>query len=101
MLGGGLGQGTARAERGLFPKSSNLPFLPQISLPLVGKSDCEAKLKPEFRERGVESAGIWNLDETWKLHSSELCAGGEVGVDTCEGEGGAPLVCLDQVRLSC
>ena len=34
---------------------------------------------------------------SWNLHSSELCAGGEVGVDACDGEGGAPLVCLDEV----
>ena len=54
----------------------------------MSKSECEAKLRPEFRKRGVNS---------WNLHSSELCAGGEVGVDTCDGEGGAPLVCLDEV----
>ena len=55
----------------------------------MSKSECEAKLRPEFRKRGVNS---------WNLHSSELCAGGEGGVDTCDGEGGAPLVCLDEVR---
>ena len=60
----------------------------QISLPMVSKSECEARLRPEFRSRGVNS---------WNLHSSELCAGGEAGVDTCDGEGGAPLVCIDEV----
>ena len=30
------------------------------------------------------------------MSPSEICAGGEVGKDTCEGEGGAPLVCLDE-----
>ena len=35
-----------------------------------------------------------------RLKPSELCAGGEKGVDTCEGEGGAPLVCYDQVEDS-
>ena len=25
-----------------------------------------------------------------------ICQGGEVGKDTCQGEGGAPLVCLDR-----
>jgi len=59
----------------------------EISLPMVSKSECEARLRPEFRSRGVNS---------WNLHSSELCAGGEAGVDTCDGEGGAPLVCLDE-----
>ena len=26
-----------------------------------------------------------------------MCAGGVPGVDSCTGEGGAPLVCLDKV----
>ena len=29
--------------------------------------------------------------------SLKICAGGE-GKDACDGEGGAPLVCLDKVR---
>jgi len=58
----------------------------EVDLPLLSKSECERRLRPEFRSRGVNN---------WTLASSELCAGGE-GKDSCEGEGGAPLVCLDK-----
>ena len=59
-----------------------------MDLPLVGRAECNQLLAPEFRGRGVTSwAGI---------SPSELCAGGR-GKDACAGEGGAPLVCLDEV----
>jgi len=59
----------------------------EVDIPLVSTAECERKLRPEFQSRGVPS---------WDLSPSEICAGGERGKDTCEGEGGAPLVCLDQ-----
>jgi len=59
----------------------------EVRLPLWSKQDCETELRKEFNERGVPS---WDLDPT------EVCAGGEVDKDTCDGEGGAPLVCLDE-----
>jgi len=61
----------------------------ELEVPLVSRAECNRLLKPEFVRRGVTNwAGI---------HSSEVCAGGE-GRDACEGEGGAPLVCLDKAR---
>ena len=35
-----------------------------------------------------------NHSITWTAHSSHLCAGGEENSDTCEGDGGGPLVCV-------
>ena len=60
-----------------------------VSMPLVSKEECERRLRPEFAKLGLRN---------WRLKPSEICAGGEPGVDTCEGEGGAPLVCYDQVQ---
>jgi len=64
---------------------SDLKRQREVDLPLVEKDECERQLRPIFREKGVSD---------WKLSDSEMCAGG-LGKDTCQGEGGAPLVCLD------
>jgi len=66
---------------------NNLDRQREIDLPLVNAPDCARRLGPTFRNKGVPN---------WRPESSELCAGGEVGKDTCQGEGGAPLVCLDK-----
>lgn len=58
----------------------------EVDLPLVSKAECERKLQPIFERKGVQN---------WRLKPSEICAGGIPGKDTCQGEGGAPLVCLD------
>ena len=34
------------------------------------------------------------------MQPSEICAGGVAGEDSCRGEGGSPLVCLDKVTRS-
>jgi len=59
----------------------------EVDLPLVTKSDCERRLGPIFKDKGVPN---------WRLKPSEVCAGGVRGKDTCDGEGGAPLVCYDK-----
>eukprot|EP00092_Neocalanus_flemingeri_P011006 GFUD01011851.1.p1 GENE.GFUD01011851.1~~GFUD01011851.1.p1 ORF type:complete len:506 (+),score=110.36 GFUD01011851.1:173-1690(+) len=59
----------------------------EVDLPLVSKSDCERRLGPTFKEKGLEN---------WRSKRSEVCAGGVPGKDTCQGEGGAPLVCYDK-----
>merc|ERR1712142_247075 len=59
----------------------------EVDIPLVSRADCEQKLKPVFRDRGVPN---------WSLKPSEVCAGGVIGKDACKGEGGAPLVCYDK-----
>eukprot|EP00092_Neocalanus_flemingeri_P040720 GFUD01044332.1.p1 GENE.GFUD01044332.1~~GFUD01044332.1.p1 ORF type:complete len:517 (+),score=101.68 GFUD01044332.1:36-1586(+) len=59
----------------------------EVDLPLVSDSECERRLRPIFEERGVSN---------WRLKPSEMCAGGVRNKDTCQGEGGAPLVCYDK-----
>jgi len=65
---------------------SDLKRQREIDLPFVQKEECERLLRPSFAIRGG--------DANWELHKSEICAGGHKK-DTCDGEGGAPLVCLD------
>lgn len=56
-------------------------ILKKIGLPIVPREDCQTKL------RQTRLGGRFNL------HESFVCAGGEVGQDTCKGDGGSPLVC--------
>jgi len=68
---------------------SKLGFQRELGVPLVSRAECNKLLKPEFVRRGAVS---------WEgIDPSEICAGGE-GKDACDGEGGAPLVCLDKTR---
>lgn len=36
------------------------------------------------------------IGKKYKVHSTHLCAGGVKGKDTCKGDGGSPLVCLQE-----
>lgn len=53
----------------------------KISVPIVPRQQCEQVLRTS------------RLGESFKLHKSFLCAGGETTKDTTQGDGGAPLVC--------
>jgi len=53
----------------------------KIELPVVPNAVCQEKLRTT------------RLRNTFRLHESFICAGGEVGRDTCKGDGGSPLVC--------
>lgn len=55
--------------------------LRKVELPLVDRSDCQNRLRTT------------RLGAYFQLHSSFVCAGGEVNKDTCRGDGGGPLVC--------
>ncbi|KAI9585411.1 phenoloxidase-activating factor 2-like [Glossina fuscipes] len=56
-------------------------ILKSIALQVVPHSTCENQLR---------QAG---LGVHFNLHKSFLCAGGEIGKDTCKGDAGSPLVC--------
>ncbi|XP_067000979.2 phenoloxidase-activating factor 2 [Anabrus simplex] len=56
-------------------------ILKKVELPAVPRAECMERLR---RTR---------LGKHFILHESFICAGGERGRDTCQGDGGGPLVC--------
>nr|XP_021197589.2 phenoloxidase-activating factor 2 isoform X2 [Helicoverpa armigera] len=56
-------------------------ILKKVEVDMVPNTRCNALLK---RTR---------LGHNFQLHRSFVCAGGEEGKDTCQGDGGAPLAC--------
>jgi len=58
-------------------------ILKKIDLPIVPRNTCQDRLR----------SSITRLGKYFELHSSFICAGGELGKDTCKGDGGSPLVC--------
>lgn len=55
--------------------------LKHVNLDLVSHYDCQDAMRTT------------RLGRNFVLSDTFLCAGGEEGVDTCEGDGGSPLVC--------
>lgn len=64
------------AQNGTFSSK-----LKKVHLPLVDNVECLDALR-------TTRLGIY-----FNLHRSFICAGGEAGKDTCQGDGGSPLVC--------
>ncbi|XP_053966127.1 phenoloxidase-activating factor 2-like [Anastrepha ludens] len=56
-------------------------IMKRVPLPIVDFGTCQTRL------RGTR------LGQKFALDRSFICAGGVRGVDTCQGDGGAPLVC--------
>jgi hypothetical protein len=56
----------------------------QVEMDMVGFSECQDKLRNT------------RLSSYFELHKSFNCAGGVGTRDTCTGDGGGPLVCLNK-----
>ncbi|XP_055621862.1 phenoloxidase-activating factor 2-like [Toxorhynchites rutilus septentrionalis] len=62
-------------------KEKYAKIMKKVELPIVPRKKCIQQLRKT------------RLGAFYQLHSSFICAGGEEGIDTCTGDGGAPLVC--------
>jgi kallikrein len=60
------------------PTTDKLKF---VKIPVVGRSKCEKQLQD------------YRLGSHFKLHESFICAGGEEGLDSCQNDGGSPMIC--------
>lgn len=56
-------------------------ILKKVELPMVPRNKCQDDLRKT------------RLGKYFVLHETFVCAGGEAGKDTCNGDGGSPLVC--------
>lgn len=63
-------------------------ILKKVPLPMVPNDNCEQ----QFRST--------RLGQRFNLHPSFVCAGGQKGVDTCQGDGGSPLSCPIQGQVN-
>lgn len=64
-----------------FISGRHSSILKKVELPLVDRTDCTEALRKT------------RLGKFYRLHKSFICAGGEPSKDTCQGDGGSPLVC--------
>ncbi|XP_063232272.1 phenoloxidase-activating factor 2-like [Bacillus rossius redtenbacheri] len=63
------------------PKGAFQMTMKKVDLPVVARATCQAQLRQT------------RLSSYFNLHESFVCAGGERGKDTCQGDGGGPLFC--------
>jgi len=59
---------------------SFMNLMKKVEVPLVDSPTCEQQLRVPYTT-------------AFNLHDSLICAGGEIGKDSCKGDGGAPLAC--------
>lgn len=66
---------------GVDSSGMNQPILKRVDVPIVARDICEERLKNT------------TLGKSFFLADSFICAGGQSKKDTCQGDGGSPLVC--------
>lgn len=62
-------------------------ILKEVDVPVLSQDACQTALRKT------------RLSEFFVLNSNSMCAGGEAGKDACTGDGGSPLVCLNNGRF--
>lgn len=72
---------TAWGSTNASEKQKTTDKLRFVKVPIVDHATCER----QFQNTRVGSR--------FKLHASFICAGGEEGLDSCQNDGGSPLVC--------
>ena len=75
-----IGYGRKQGSDGIsfVQRKVDLPIFPD-------RTECNNRLKNALPARRRPD---------FQLHPGEICAGGEENKDTCDGDGGAPLVCI-------
>ncbi|XP_067003466.2 phenoloxidase-activating factor 2 isoform X2 [Anabrus simplex] len=63
------------------PNDTEDTEMKKVEVPIVSREICQRRLRRTF------------LGRSFRLHKSFMCAGGESQMDTCQGDGGSPLVC--------
>ena len=77
-----MGWGTFHKDE---PTNLTQNYMKRVVLNRVDFGECDSILK-----------GRNETKNSFKLHSSFICAGGEKEKDVCKGDGGGPLVCQQQ-----
>ncbi|XP_043064327.1 uncharacterized protein LOC122320264 isoform X2 [Drosophila ficusphila] len=63
-----------------FGRYSNMNLMKKVEMPVVSNDVCQRTMRDFYGDE-------------FELHNSLMCAGGEEGKDSCQGDGGSPLAC--------
>lgn len=67
-----------------FREGNYQTTLKRVDLALIPREECQNRLRQT------------RLGQYFTLDTSFICAGGQPGFDTCQGDGGGPLVCVSR-----